>query len=132
MTLVVVLVVVGLLLCGGLVVAGILGVRAVLNATSGPRDAATEFLNELVDGDPADAHALLCRSAQQRTSVAELAEVAEELDGFRITGVSVERDETGSNAAVTTRLRLSDGSRVTEVLTLVREGGEWRVCGDPF
>jgi hypothetical protein len=107
----------------------------VHNATDPARDATLLFVTDLTDGDHPRAYDRLCDSTRSRYSLADFTYEAEQFGRIvdhEFTQVSVERVDGESSATVAADLTLADGQPVNHTFPLVEEGGEWKVCGDPF
>jgi hypothetical protein len=121
---------------GGAVVCGVAAFRIFDNATQPARDAADAFVEDLADGDHSGAYDRLCHDTLTRY---ELGEFTQEAHGFgqivehRFTGVGIEKNlGAPATATVTAELTIADGQQMTHTFSLVEEGDDWKVCGDPF
>jgi hypothetical protein len=124
------------LCCGG----GGFAIYQVLKSATAPvRDAANAFVDD-VSADRLDAaYASLCSSTKQKYSEAQFADYVNrqrKITGRSTIGFSVNKGagEAGgeSTGSVTLRLTYSDGSTAEHMFGLVKEGGDYHVCGDPY
>ncbi|SCG52449.1 Rv0361 family membrane protein [Micromonospora coxensis] len=134
-TLRIVLVVVGVVLalcCVGGAVGGYLVYGAVKEAVGPVSDATTSYLDAVRAGDHQRAYGLLCRERRERTPLAEFTrqqEAQPRLVGYEVGGVNVTTTNGRVRGSATVRLTTETGSASTQVFTLVKEDGAWRVCG---
>ncbi|MFC8846582.1 MULTISPECIES: hypothetical protein [unclassified Micromonospora] len=128
-TVIIVAAVVALLCCAGAFAGGgIWFFRTVQGATAPARNAATGYLDDARAGNYPAAYARLCARLRSQLTEEEFTRAwsAEPpLGGYRVTRTEVSSGtESRSRAEVT----VTSGDR-EKVLTLVEEGGDWRVCG---
>lgn len=125
-TLIIVGAIVALLCCGGAVGGGFWLFRTVQDATAGPRDAVTGYLDDANAGNYPAAYDRLCGALRNRVTEEQFArEWAAEPDkgSYRITNTSVRTSNGNSRAEV----HVSWDSEA-EVFQVVQEGDQWRVC----
>jgi hypothetical protein len=132
-----------LLLIGGVVVVCVVGVAGLaawnlqhVTRTAGPvRQAAEEFLGEVASGDRVGAYDRLCAETRARWSREEFVRrlaVPPTIVGYRVVDVSVATRPGEPDGTVTAELTRATGVVDRRVLAVVRDDGQWRVCGDPF
>jgi len=129
-----ILIVVGSVLAVCCVLGGLgiyFGVRAI---TAGPRDATDAFLRDLTAGNSTAVYDRLCESTRSRTTKDQLVEImnGRRPTSYKITGVSMQSVNGDSGAAVRTELSYPGGTSEPHTFRLRKEGGEWKVCGDPY
>ncbi|WP_346538496.1 hypothetical protein [Micromonospora sp. DPT] len=134
-TLRIVLIVVGAVLavcCLGGVVGGFFVYGAAKEAVGPVREATTSYLDALRSGDHQRAYDLLCRAERERTSLAEFRrrwEAEPRLVDYDVAGLTVNNTNGRVRGTATVRLTTATGGTSTQVLTLVKEDGAWRLCG---
>lgn len=137
-TLRIVLIVVGAVLvvcCAGGIVGGVFLFRGVVKATGPARDATDQFVTDLQQGDTAGAYALLCDSTRAAFTPDRFAQgVASQpkIVSHKTGGVNVTSGSGGSTAVVTMKLTLQTGFVDEHTFPLVKEDGQWKVCGAPY
>ncbi|MFF3851956.1 hypothetical protein [Micromonospora sp. NPDC002575] len=128
-TVIIVAAVAALLCCAGAFVGGgIWFFRTVQGATAPARDAATAYLDDTRAGNYPAAYARLCEDLRSQSTEEEFtrARAAEPpLGGYRVTSTRVSSSTGGRSRAEVT---VAAAGR-EQVLILVEEGGDWRVCG---
>ena len=121
--------------CAGAVAAGF-GIVKWFNSDAGPAQASTEaFLGALEQGRPEAAYRLLCpqnTAHLSQQSFVNLVNAAPRLRGHRIVGTSVSVVNGQHSALVSTELTSDGGVHQRHVVPLVRDGGTWYVCGEPY
>ncbi len=123
------------LCCGGAVTGGVFLVRGFQNTIGPARDTVNTFLGHLEAGETDAAYDGLCsrtRAQFSRTQFAEIVNAHPKLDGHSITGTNVSNHNGRVSASVTATLDFAGGGREQHVFALAKEGGGWRVCGDPY
>jgi hypothetical protein len=132
----IVLLVVALLCCGGSLGGGYLIVKKVLDMGAPARDATTEFLTAVRDGDEVTAYDQLCDRVRRSYTRDEFRRAVQnqlgDVTDFRLTGFTVETTNGTTTGTVTAQLTEADGSTHSVEFQLSEEHGTWRVCGDPF
>ncbi|HLU43997.1 MAG TPA: hypothetical protein VKZ67_03125 [Natronosporangium sp.] len=131
----IVLIAVALLCCGGSLGGGYYIIKTALEIGEPAREATTEFLTALQEGDEVSAYDQLCDQLRHRytrdqfrqTVRRELGEVTD----FRLTAFTVEQGDGGATGTVTAQLTTTAGDRAV-TFHLREEHGRWRICGDPF
>lgn len=131
----IVLIVVAVLCCGGSLGGGYLIVKTVLDIGAPARDATTEFLTAVQDGDEASAYDQLCDRLRHRYTRDQFQQAVRqqlgEVTDFRLTAFSVEQVAGGATGTVTAQLTTAEGTH-SVTFHLTEEHGAWRVCGAPF
>ncbi|MGB2569844.1 hypothetical protein ACPFP2_15520 [Micromonospora citrea] len=131
----IVLVVVGVVLalcCVGGAVGGFFVYGAVKETVGPVSEATTTYLDAVRSGDHQRAYDQLCRQRREQTSLAEFTrqqEAQPQVVGYRVGGVNVTNTNGRVRGSATVRLTTETGSTSTQVFTLVKEDGAWRVCG---
>ena len=100
---------------------------------AGPRQALDDFLTVAEDGDYSQAHDRLCDNLRGRVSedtVRRWLDRDGPLVDHELTGGWVQMPGDRSVAEVTVELTFDDGEVRTDNVPLVREGEEWKVCGE--
>ncbi len=132
--LVVIAVVVAVVCCGGAAAAAYAFYRVLGDAVGPPRAAADTFLSDLEKGDTTGAYGLLCgtvRGHLSQDSFTAFVAAQSHLRSHRIVGTSVSTVNGQASAVVTADLTRDSGSG-KHSMTLVKENGQWRVCGSPY
>jgi hypothetical protein len=133
-----VLIVVGSVLavcCVGGVIGGVFLFRGVTKATAPARNTADQFITDLQNGDTTGAYALLCDSTKQAFPAAEFASGVTggaQIASHEFAGVNVSSGTGGTRATVSMKLTMRNGFVDQHAIPLVKEDGQWRVCGDPY
>lgn len=100
---------------------------------AGPRQALDDFLTVAEEQDYAEAHDRLCTNLQRRVSedtVRGWMERAGPLVDHEMTGGWVRMPGDRNVAEVSVELTYDEGEVRTADVPLVREGEEWKVCGE--
>jgi len=133
----VVLIVVAIVLV--LCCAGVLGiavfVRTFGNATGPARDNVDTFLGQLKNGQTDAAYADLCAPTRGQFSAAEFAQIVNakpKLSSYTVVSTNVSTVNGHTSATVQASLKSVDGHIENHVFELVKEGNDWRVCGNPY
>ncbi len=104
--------------------------------SAGPaRQAADEFLRDVTTGDTAGAYDRLCAATRTRWSRDEFIRrltVPPTITGYDIMDVAVATKSGELRGTVTAKLIRHSGVVDRRALPLVKDGADWRVCGDPF
>lgn len=100
-------------------------------AISPPRDATTAHLDLLRTGDYDTAYQQLCEEQRQAVSSAEYAAQASagpQIVGYDVASTNVSTVNGQASATVVVDLTYDTGANQQEIIRLVEEDGEWRVC----
>ncbi len=128
-TVIIVAAVVALLCCAGAFTGGgIWFFRTVQGTTAPARNAATAYLDDVRDGNHPAAYGRLCEQLRSQLTEEEFARAraAEPpLGNYRVTATEVSSSTDSQSRAEVT---VTAAGR-QQVLTLVEEDGDWRVCG---
>lgn len=124
----------------GLCFVGVAGLGAwnlqLVTQASGPvRETADGFLRSVTAGDTDGAYDRLCADARTRWSplgFTSWVRTPPTVTGYEIVDVSVSTDRGRPKGTVTVRLTRDSGASEQRELTVVKEDGGWRVCGDPY
>lgn len=130
-TIIIVVVVVLLLCCVGGSVGGFWLYRTVSGAVAPVSDATSTYLDAVRRGDNETAYAQLCSSMRNRMTEQDftrLAATQPKLADYDINGVAVNTTNGRTTGTTTVRLSYADGTKRTQVYTLVKEDGVFRVC----
>jgi hypothetical protein len=133
-----VLITVGVVLvlcCGGGVIGGVFLFHGLSKATAPARDATDEFVTDLQNGDTSGAYQLLCagtRSAFTPAAFAQGVAAQPKISGHQMDGVNVVTSNGHTSATVTVQLTTTGGFVDEHAFPLVKEGGRWKVCGQPY
>ncbi|MDM4719164.1 DUF4878 domain-containing protein [Micromonospora sp. WMMA1363] len=133
----------GLMVVGvgvGLCFVGVAGLGAwnvqVVTQASGPvRETADEFLRSVTAGDTDGAYERLCADTRTRWSqlgFTSWVRTPPTVETYEILDVSVATRGGRAHGTVTVRLVRGSGMTEQRELTVVKEAGRWRVCGDPY
>jgi hypothetical protein len=127
--------VVAVLCCAGAVTGGVFLFRGVLSANAPVRAATETFVTDLQAGDYAGAYRLLCADTQaafpQNTFI-QAAQSQPHIATHRTIGSNVSNVNGRLSAQVTMDLTMNSGFVERHVFLLVREGADWKVCGQPY
>lgn len=133
-----VLIVVGAVLvlcCGGAVIGGIFFFRGVAQSTAPARQAADDFITDLESANATAAYGLLCADTRSQFTVEAFTDGLGRQSTIRsheIQGVSVSNVNGKVSATVVANLTLDTGFVDRHTFPLVKEGGQWKVCGQPY
>ena len=130
-----ILIVVGIVLvlcCGGAVAGGVYLFRGVAGTIGPVNEAASAYMDDLVERDYSGAYQRLC--AQRQAQLPESTFTSHQKDAFsvrsyNITNTNVSNMNGNVSASVTVRITMTDGADHTQIFRLVKEDGEWKVCG---
>lgn len=134
----IVLIIVGavLLFCllgaGGI---GYFGYKVYSDNVAPARNVAVTFVKDLRDGDLTAAYDLLCRDARDAYSVTEFTTIVgagEPIATYDVTGTSIASTNGKTTATVTMTLTTGTGRRADHDFRVVKENGDWKVCGQPY
>lgn len=123
------------LCCGGGIIGGVFLFHGLSKATGPVRDTADEFVTDLQNGDTSSAYQLLCsgtRSAFTPAAFAQGVAGQPRISGHEIDGVNVISSNGRSSATVMVKLTTASGFVDQHAFPLVKEGGRWKVCGQPY
>ncbi|MEV4755136.1 hypothetical protein AB0J86_08485 [Micromonospora sp. NPDC049559] len=124
-----------LVCCVGAAGLGAWNLQAVLRASGPARQAADAFLGQLVSTEPAAAYDRLCadtRARWTREAFAQRVDAPPRILRYRIGDVAVATRGGKPQGTVTAELTLESGAVYRRELTVVRDGDDWRVCGNPY
>jgi len=133
----IVLIVVGSVLavcCVGGGIAAYFGFRAVSGALGPPREATEAFIRDLQNGDAASAYGKLCTATRSAVTQDRFAEMVSNRrpSSLKVVATNVSNFNGKVSATVTANLTYSDGFTDRHDFHLQREGGAWKVCGNPY
>jgi hypothetical protein len=134
-TVLIVVGIVAVVCCGGAVTAGYFLFKGVSAATGPARDATNTFVGDLESGDTTGAYGLLCTDTQRRFTQDQFTEGVggqPKISSHKIVGVNVLNANGSVSATVTAQLIQESGFSERHQFSLVKEGGAWKVCGDPY
>jgi hypothetical protein len=107
----------------------------VSKATGPARDAADQFVTDLQNGDTSGAYDLLCSGTRGAFSPDDFAQgVAGQpkIVSHRLNGVRVSSGSGPTTAVVTMKLTMQSGFVDQHNFPLLKEDGNWKVCGGPY
>lgn len=114
---------------------GLWNVQVVAGATGPVRETADGFFRELSAGEVDQAYRRLCAPTRSRWSEVGFAgwvRTPPVVTGYDILDVSVRTRGGRPAGEVTVRVTRDGGAAEQRRLPVVKEEGEWRVCGDPY
>ncbi|UWZ37713.1 DUF4878 domain-containing protein [Dactylosporangium roseum] len=128
----IILAVVIVVCCGG----GAAGFYFLLTgATKAPKAATSAFLDELEAGNYAAAYNRLCadtKSEFEQPTFEEKIKARQPKSHDLDWGGSYDNTNGRETAAITGDVTFTDGSSNNESFQLRKEGGDWKVCGNPL
>jgi hypothetical protein len=133
-----VLIVVGSVLalcCVGAVVGGYFLFRGVQEAVGPVRDSTDRFLRALEAGDTTTAYSMLCADTRQSLTTDAFTQGVNgqpKVRAHEVTGVNISNFNGRVSGTVRARLTLDNGFEDQHEFRLVKEGGQWKVCGHPY
>jgi hypothetical protein len=133
-----VLIVVGVVLvlcCGGAVTGGVVLFKSVLGATGPARDNVGTFLDQLAAGETGAAYEDLCTATRDQFTAEQFAQIVNDRPKIvrrSIVGTNVMNSNGHVSAAVSAEIQYADGSSDAHLFRLVKEGGAWKICGQPY
>ncbi|QLQ37452.1 hypothetical protein [Micromonospora robiginosa] len=130
-TLFVVLGVVLALCCSGGAIGGFVLYRVAREATGPARATVDTFAAAVVARDYPTAYGQFCAQVRDRLDEADFARqqsAQPELTGYEIVGVNVANTNGRVHGSANVRFTPRDGVAITQVLPLVKEDGDWRIC----
>ncbi|PZF88010.1 Rv0361 family membrane protein [Micromonospora deserti] len=123
------------LCCVGVAGLGAWNVQVVTQASGPVRETADGFLRSIAAGDADGAYDRLCADARSRWSeigFTSWVRTPPVVSDYEIVDVSVATRGGRPRGTVTVRLTRDSGASEQRALSVVREDGGWRVCGDPY
>ncbi|WP_433527881.1 hypothetical protein ACQPYA_15985 [Micromonospora sp. CA-263727] len=123
------------LCCVGVAGLGAWNVQLVTQAAGPVRDTAEGFLRQVTAGDTDGAYERLCADSRSRWSqlgFTSWVRTPPVVRDYEIVDVSVATRSGRPYGTVTVRLTRDSGGTEQRDLSVVREDGGWRVCGDPY
>ncbi|TCC00290.1 hypothetical protein E0H26_00880 [Micromonospora zingiberis] len=123
------------LCCVGVAGLGAWNIQVVTQAAGPVRETAEGFLRQVTAGDTDGAYEHLCTDARGRWSelgFTSWVRTPPVVRDYEILDVSVATRAGRPYGTVTVRLTRDSGSSEQRDLSVVREDGGWRVCGDPY
>jgi hypothetical protein len=124
-----------LLCCIGAAGLGAWNFQSIRQSAGPARQAAAAFLTDVTAGDATGAYDRLCAATRQRWSRPEFAALIgapPRISRYALRDVSVATQDGKPRGSVTAELTMDSGRVDSRKLVMVRDGGAWRVCGDPF
>ncbi|MFC0506106.1 DUF4878 domain-containing protein [Micromonospora costi] len=121
--------------CVGVAGLGVRNLQVVTQAAGPVRETADEFLREVTVGDTGGAYDRLCADARKKWSeigFTSWVRTPPEVRDYEIVDVSVTTRGGRPHGTVTVQLTRDSGVTERRELPVVREDGDWRICGDPF
>jgi hypothetical protein len=119
--------------CGGGIGAGVfLLLRGVSEA---PRNATNAFADDLEAKDWAGAYDKLCgdtRSAFTPDQFTQFAQSRGDVRDHAITNFSVSNTNGRQTATINVSFEKADGSEESRRIPLLKEGEDWKICGQPY
>jgi len=134
-TILIVVGVVAFLCCAGAVIGGVTLFRSANSANNAVRDATESFVTDLQSGDYAGAYGQLCadtRTAFSQSQFSQGVQSQPRITSHNLTGSSVSNVNGRVSAQVAMDLTLDSGFVERHIFVLVKEGGVWKVCGQPY
>ncbi|GIJ29136.1 hypothetical protein Vqi01_42980 [Micromonospora qiuiae] len=123
------------LCCVGVAGLGAWNVQVVTQAAGPVRNTAEGFLREVTAGDTDAAYRRLCADARTRWSqlgFTSWVRTPPVVRDYEILDVSVATRAGRPYGTVTVRLTRESGTTEQRDLSVVRDDGGWRICGDPY
>ncbi|MEH1168072.1 hypothetical protein V6V47_22075 [Micromonospora sp. CPCC 205539] len=106
--------------------------RTYNNAAGPAREATTAYLDDLMAANYDGAYGRLCQKSRDAVTRADFTRVQSaqlKIRSYEVTGVYVANYNGKVRAEVTVRyIQDTTGAQATQVLPLVKEGGQWRPC----
>jgi hypothetical protein len=127
--------VVALVCCAGLAIGGFFLFNTAKNAIGPARDQANAFVQDLEADNARAAYDKLCTSTRARYSQQDLIRaMASEprIVSHKVTGFNISTNNGETTADITMELTDDSGASGKHTFHLVKEDGDWFVCGDPF
>lgn len=129
-----VLIVVAIILalcCAGGAVGGYFLFQGVSDTLGPPRDAATGYVDDLIEKDYSGAYGRVCSTLRAQITEAQFATAMAEqfkVQAYEVTGTEVKTQNGVSTATVTMNLNRIGTGEVSYPFTLLEENGQWRIC----
>ncbi|RKN41438.1 hypothetical protein [Micromonospora endolithica] len=123
------------LCCVGVAGLGAWNVQVVTQASGPVRETADGFLRSVAAGDTDGAYDRLCADTRTRWSpigFTSWVRTPPLVDDYEIVDVSVATSRGRPEGTVTVRLTRDTGGTEQRELSVIKESGGWRVCGDPY
>lgn len=123
------------LCCAGAVVGGVFLFRGVAREGAPVRAAADTFITDLQEENLPHAYGLLCDGTRDRFSAGDFADGVNgqpKISGHEIDNVRVMNQNGHLVATVTANLTLDTGFVDHHAFPLIKQRGEWKVCGQPY
>ncbi|MFY1670702.1 hypothetical protein ACN27G_12150 [Plantactinospora sp. WMMB334] len=121
--------------CVGATGLGAWNYQHVRQSSGAAREAAEAFLHDVTSGDAAGAYDRLCVDTRERWSREEFERrlaVPPTISRYAVDDVEVASDRGQLRGTVTATLTRRSGATDRREMPMVRDGDQWRVCGDPF
>jgi len=121
--------------CVGAAGLGAWNYQQIRQSSSGARTAAEAFLHDVTRADTAGAYDRLCGDTRERWSRDDFVQrlsVPPTITRYAIDDVAVATDRGQVRGTVTATLTRRSGTTDQREIPMVKDGGQWRVCGDPF
>lgn len=129
-----ILIVVGVVLaicCLGGIGGGFWLYRTYDSAAGPARDATAAHLDDVRAGNHRAAYERMCARVRANTTpeaFAAAAKAEQDISSYKFTGTSVSNKNGQVSGVVTVRIVRATGEEQTQSISLVKEGGQWRVC----
>lgn len=129
-----VLIVVGIVVaicCMAGVALGVLGFNALREAVGPAQDTVESYLTDVESGRYAAAYDRLCAGNRARLSLDEFTRIQDSLPKVRsheVTGVQVVNNNGRVTGQATVHLVTESGAQLDQIMYLVKDGGDWKVC----
>lgn len=126
---------VALVCCVGLAVGGFWLFSAAKNTISPARDQAVVFVQDLEAQNAMAAYDKLCASTRAKYSRQELVRVMgshPRIAEHKVTGFNVNPNDRETSADILMQLTDDTGATVKHTFHMLKQGGTWYVCGDPY
>ncbi len=127
--------VVAVLCCGGAITGGVVLFKSIQNATGPARTSVETFLGQLEAGQTDAAYQNLCSATRSRFTVEQFTQIVNARPrprSYSIVSTNVSNYNGRVSASVDAALHYADGSSDNHRFQLVKESGNWRVCGQPY
>ena len=134
-TILIIVAAVVLFCCIGLAGAGIWLFVATKNAVGPAKNTAVSFVEDLESNNAGSAYNRLCPSVRNKLTREDfIAGVASQppIASHKVTGVDVHSDNGITTADIRMDLTGSNGETAEHTFPMVKVGGTWYVCGNPY
>ncbi|MEQ4303422.1 DUF4878 domain-containing protein [Plantactinospora sp. B6F1] len=121
--------------CVGAAGLGAWNYQHVRQSSGAAQDAAEAFLQDVTSGDAGGAYDRLCGDTRERWSREEFERrlsVPPTISRYAIDDVTVASDRGQLRATATATLTRRSGAVDRREMPMVKDGDQWRICGDPF